>query len=111
MLKIYLRDDIARPSAEFLEGLGISDVKNPMLYRGKGCDFCKNTGYKGRTGIFEILIMNDDIRRLTMGKTSSDEILASAKKSGMRTMKENAISKAFRGIIDVNEALSVIKID
>ena len=97
------------PPAEFLKRLGVSGLENPVLYRGKGCTHCRNTGYSGRTGIFEILTMNDEIRELTMARSSFDVILKSAQKAGMRTMTEDAISKASKGTISLEEALTVLQ--
>jgi len=99
------------PPPEFLEEPGLTDLGNPVLYRGKGCPVCRNTGYKGRTGIFEILTINDEIRELIMTKPSFDIILKAAQRAGMRTMKEDAISKALKGVIALEEALTVIKMD
>lgn len=99
------------PPPEFLEEPGLTDLENPVLYRGKGCPACRNTGYKGRTGIFEILTVNDEIRELVMTKPSFDIILKAAQRAGMRTMKEDAISKALNGVIALEEALTVIKMD
>ena len=99
------------PPPEFSEEPGLTDLENPVLYRGKGCPVCRNTGYKGRTGIFEILTINDEIRELIMTKPSFDIILKAAQRAGMRTMKEDAISKALKGVIALEEALTVIKMD
>ncbi|MBW1741404.1 MAG: Flp pilus assembly complex ATPase component TadA [Deltaproteobacteria bacterium] len=99
------------PSTEVLERMGLTDLENPVLYRGKGCPQCRNTGCKGRTGIFEILTVNDEIRALAMGKPSFDVILKAAQKAGMRTMKEDAILKALKGIIALEEALTVVQMD
>lgn len=97
------------PSEELLENLGFTSIEKPILYESKGCDYCKNLGYKGRTIILEVLIMNDEIRELTMAKASSDVISKAAKKAGMITMKDDAFLKALKGIININEALSIIK--
>ncbi|MGA1865278.1 MAG: GspE/PulE family protein [bacterium] len=99
------------PSHELLKDLGFSPQKDISLYQGKGCDNCKQTGFKGRTAISEILTIDKKIRELIMEKASSDKILTAAIKAGMNTMKENAIVKAAQGIVDINEAMSVIKTD
>lgn len=99
------------PSEKFLRELGVINTIDILLYKGKGCEYCKKTGYKGRTGIFEILFIDDDIKELTVRKAPSDQILKTAQKSGMHTMKEDAIIKALNGTIDLNEALSIIKMD
>jgi general secretion pathway protein E len=65
--------------------------------RGKGCLHCRETGYKGRTGIYEILPMTEKIRRLVAHKSGSLEIYKAARDEGLRTLKEAAIEKVFRG--------------
>jgi len=97
------------PSAEFLEELEIVPQKNIIFYQGKGCDNCKQTGFKGRTAISEILIVDKEIRELIIKKASSDKIIQVAQETGMRMMKENAVAKATEGIVEINEAMSVIK--
>ncbi len=75
--------------------------------RGKGCLHCRETGYSGRTGIFEVLAMTERIRRLVATQTSSVEIFKSAREEGMRTLKEAAIEKIFRGTTTVTEMMRV----
>lgn len=99
------------PSEEFLKELGITPGKKILLYRGAGCDHCKQTGFKGRTAISEILIVDKEIRELIIERTSTDRILNTARNAGMRLMRENAIAKATQGIVEINEAMSVIKKD
>jgi type IV pilus assembly protein PilB len=99
------------PSKEFLRELGLAPQKDLLLYRGKGCEHCKNTGFRGRTAISEILIVDKEIRELIIEKASSDRILKAAQSANMRVMKENAIAKAMEGIVEINEAMSVIKIN
>ncbi|RQV95431.1 type II/IV secretion system protein, partial [bacterium] len=71
----------------------LPDPDQIKLYRGKGCDYCKNTGYRGRTAIFEIVGINDQIRSMIMKNTSSNEIKAVAIQNGMRTLMDSGISK------------------
>ncbi|MGA1790830.1 MAG: GspE/PulE family protein [bacterium] len=99
------------PSKEFLKELGLAPQKNLLLYRGRGCEHCKNTGFRGRTAISEILIVDKEIRELIIEKASSDRILKAAQSTNMRVMKENAIARAMEGIVEINEAMSVIKIN
>ena len=99
------------PSKEFLKELGLAPQKDLLLYRGKGCEHCKNTGFRGRTAISEILIVDKEIRELIIEKASSDRILKAAQSANMRVMKENAIAKAMEGIVEINEAMSVIKMN
>ena len=99
------------PSEDFLKDLGLTPRKKLLLYQGKGCEHCKQTGFKGRTAISEILIVDKKIRELIIEKASTDKILNAARNAGMRSLKENAIAKATQGIVEINEAMSVIKKD
>jgi general secretion pathway protein E len=75
--------------------------------RGKGCLHCRETGYVGRTGIFEILAMSEKIRRLVAAQAPSPEIFKAAREEGLRTLKEAAIEKVFRGVTTVTEMVRV----
>ncbi len=85
----------------------LSTVK---FYKGKGCKFCENTGYVGRTAVFEILNVSDKIRELIVSKASSDEIRNQAIKEGMTTMTYDGIRKAMMGIITLDEVRRVSKL-
>jgi general secretion pathway protein E len=75
--------------------------------RGKGCLHCRETGYSGRTGIYEVLAMSEKIRRLVATQASSLEIFKTAREEGLRTLKEAAIEKVFRGITTSTEMVRV----
>ncbi len=77
------------------------------LSRGKGCLTCKKTGYRGRNGLFEILVPNDDIRRLVMKRSSSEEIEKSAIQNGMLTLKQDGFDKIKSGITTLEEIFRV----
>jgi len=95
------------PSDEVLKDLGL---KGKMIfYRGKGCASCRGTGFAGRIGIFELLIMDEDIRKLIVAKASADEIRKIAISKGMGTLFSDGISKAKEGITTVEEVLRVTK--
>jgi general secretion pathway protein E len=82
-------------------------LKPYRFRRGKGCLHCRDTGYAGRTGIFEILPMTSKIRGLVTGQSGSLEIFKAAREEGMRTLREAAIEKVFRGITTVTEMVRV----
>lgn len=88
-------------------GLDKKDKPNLTLYRGKGCDNCKSTGYYGRTGIFELLLIDEEIKRLILERASSDIIRDQAISSGMRTLREAGWEKVLSGITTVEEVLRV----
>jgi type IV pilus assembly protein PilB len=100
-----------KPEADVLENLKVNiELPDPgsfKLYRGKGCDYCKNTGYRGRTAIFEVVRINDEIRSLIMKNSSSNEIKEAAIKNGMRTLLDSGVAKALEGITTIDEVLRV----
>jgi general secretion pathway protein E len=89
---------------ESLKALGISDIP---VYKGEGCEKCAFTGYYGRTGIFELLIVDDTIRRLILKNADSNVIRESARKNGMKTLLEDGIEKIKMGVTTYNEVLRV----
>ena len=93
------------PSEDELMQLGIKsrDVAQQRFYYGKGCDNCKNTGYKGRTALFELMDVNDGIRELVLNKASAASIRIAAQRSGMRTLRDAGIQKIFAGLTTIEE--------
>jgi type IV pilus assembly protein PilB len=89
-------------------GLGMYAGEEINFYKGRGCDACKQTGYKGRTGIHELMMLTDRIRGLTLQKASSTEIKKSALEEGMRTLQDDGIRKVLDGITSIEETLRVI---
>jgi len=83
--------------------------KKIRVFRGKGCRACVNTGYFGRTGIFEVLEMKENIQKLIMEKADADQIQKQAIKNGMTTMLEDGIEKALLGITTIEEVIRVTK--
>ena len=74
--------------------------------RGRGCNHCNHTGYRGRKGIFEMLRMNRAIREMTFNREPTQTIRRQARLLGMRTLLEDGIKKALRGITTLEEVLS-----
>ena len=92
---------------EHAKAVGL-DRAGLRLYRGAGCKVCKNTGYEGRLGIFEILEMKENIRKAIMKHATADELEQIAiKENGMRTMLEDGIAKALNGLTTIEEVLRV----
>ncbi|MDI9597009.1 MAG: ATPase, T2SS/T4P/T4SS family [Atribacterota bacterium] len=85
----------------------IPNQDNLKFYRGKGCDYCKNTGYRGRTALFEVVRINDEIRSMIMKNTSSNVIKDIAIKNGMRTLLDSGIQKVLNGETTIDEVLRV----
>lgn len=96
------------PDKGTLDALGLPTDKKYKFYRGKGCDHCLNTGYYGRTGVFEILVMDDEIRNLLIEKTPEHKIFDVAVKKGMTTLMANGVQKILDGITTPEEVLENI---
>ena len=79
--------------------------------KGKGCEACLNTGYKGRTAIYEVMVMNEKIRALTMKRSSMDEIQREAVSGGMRTLRYDGLAKVGEGITSQQEVFRVTQED
>ncbi len=77
------------------------------LYRGKGCKACSQTGYRERRGIFEIFVMNEEVRNMIYKKVSSSELRRKAIELGMRTLREDGLRKVISGMTTLDEVLSV----
>lgn len=86
-------------------GFQPEDAKTVKIYEAKGCDTCNNTGYKGRTGLFEVLEVDDDVRELIMIGASTSEIRQKSKEKGMLTLRLSGIEKIKEGITSIEEVL------
>jgi len=80
----------------------------PSFYTGKGCDKCSGSGYKGRIGIYEILMVDDEVREAIMRRVDASELKKIAIKNGMRVMLEDGFQKALAGITTVEEVLRIV---
>jgi type IV pilus assembly protein PilB len=81
------------------------------VYKGKGCKVCHNTGYAGRLGVFEVLEVSKEIKRLIANKVDSDVIFQKAKEEGMTTMLEDGLDKIVKGLTTIEEVLRVTKVE
>jgi type IV pilus assembly protein PilB len=95
------------PEEEILMELGPDAAKltGAQFYYGKGCDRCHHTGYRGRTGIFEILTVDEEIRRAVLARASTQEIRAAAIAGGMRTLRESGLAALTDGRTTIEEVL------
>lgn len=98
------------PPIDLLKGLGVSVPENTIFYKPRGCEECNATGYKGRTVIYEIMKMNDSLRKLVLEKSGSDKLHAAAVSNGMETMYMTGIKKALAGITSLEEVHSASRI-
>jgi len=88
-----------------------SDIPEGGIYREKGCPECMNTGYHGRTGIYELLMMDDKIRRLTMQQSESNMIKRAGIDSGMSTLRQDGAQKVLASLTTIQEVLRVTQED
>jgi type IV pilus assembly protein PilB len=86
----------------------VFEMDKVTLYRPKGCPRCNNTGYKGRLGLYEVMIVSEAIRRLTVERKSADEIGRVATAEGMKSLREDGIDKVLQGMTSVEEIARVI---
>ncbi|HBR14597.1 MAG TPA: type II secretion system protein GspE [Candidatus Omnitrophica bacterium] len=82
-----------------------------MLYKGKGCELCHKTGYKGRVGITEIFVLSSQIKDLILSRAGEFKIKETARKEGMKTMREDGLMKALEGLTSLEEVLRVTASD
>jgi type IV pilus assembly protein PilB len=101
------------PEHKQLIGLGLKPEqwKNATFKRGKGCDHCKGSGYRGRRGIFELMVMNKHIRELAFNKATASEIRKAAVANGMATLAMDGARKVMQGITTADEVLRMAKVD
>lgn len=91
---------------ELVKQLGLPSVGNIFtFYHGKGCADCRNTGFMGRTAIFELMLLDDHIKELVMNKSSTGTIRQAARKGGMQTLREDGLQKVLKGITTVEEVI------
>ena len=98
---------VYEPKEEELMELGLlpEDIGNRKLFRGKGCDNCHGSGYRGRLAIFEIMAMNDELRELVMKRSSTNVVRDSAKRFGMRTLRESGLLAIYEGQTTIDEVV------
>jgi type IV pilus assembly protein PilB len=95
------------PSPEMLMELNLrpDNVHGKKFYYGKGCSRCNNTGYRGRNGIFELVIMNDELRDMISVGSSTDQLRESCRQHGMTTLRESGMTALHKGITTIEEVV------
>ncbi len=100
-----------QPTQKALAAWGLENVQNATFMRGKGCYQCLNTGYKGRTGVFEVLANDEMVQDMILRKESAQDITRAAVAAGkMRTLKDDAKAKVLAGITTLEEAASSVMV-
>ncbi len=102
----YCKEPIDAPDTA-LEGIGFTDqeAKAIRLFRGKGCDRCSQTGYKGRVGLYEVMGVDDELREMILAGASSLELRQHAKRNGMITLRMSGLQKIRQGVTSVEEVV------
>jgi type II secretory ATPase GspE/PulE/Tfp pilus assembly ATPase PilB-like protein len=100
-----------KPPPEFLARCGLDPAAETTFYREneKGCRACVGTGFRGRTGVYELLVFDNTIKDLLVGRPSIQAIRAAAKKAGMRTLQDSAMQKVVSGMTSLSEVARVTK--
>jgi len=95
------------PSEEMLMELQLhaEDVEGRQFYYGGGCDNCNGTGYRGRMGLYEIMLFNDEIRDLVMKHASTSILAEASRRAGMRTLREAGLLAIYDGITTIEEVV------
>lgn len=100
------------PDPQLTLKLGLKNVSQDItFYKEVGCSFCRNTGYKGRTGIFELMIPDEKIKELIINKEDSNKIKQAAIAGGMSTLKQEVLQKVLSGITTLEEASRLVNLE
>jgi type IV pilus assembly protein PilB len=101
------------PSEEALMELNMrrSEVKGKKFFYGRGCDRCNNTGHKGRMGLFELVLMNDELRDMISAGASTDQMRIACKKQGMVTLREAGLRALYAGKTTIEEVVRETVLD
>lgn len=104
----YCKKPVTPPEAA-LEYWGLNNAENPNFMQGNGCFNCMDKGYKGRTGVYEILIIDEMVQDMILKRNSSQEIARAAIQTGkLKTLKDDAAKKILQGITSLEEAASAV---
>jgi type IV pilus assembly protein PilB len=101
------------PTPEVAMELGMTheEAQKKTFFYGRGCDKCNNTGYKGRQGIFELIVMTDKLREMVVAEASLDEFREACRKSGMQTLRESGMQAIHEGRTSIEEVIRETMLD
>ena len=99
------------PSVEELQEVGMDPDVAKRLWKGEGCSQCQGTGYRGRMGIYELMLVDDDIRRLILQNTDAATVKNMARQKGLRTLREDGADKVLAGVTTASEVARVTQED
>jgi type IV pilus assembly protein PilB len=101
-----------RPPDGLIADAGLTDRADETEFiHGAGCSHCNQTGYRGRTGIFELMAVNEEIRDAVLGRPSAAELYELARKNGLRTLREDGVEKVLRGVTTLEEVARVTQLE
>jgi type IV pilus assembly protein PilB len=97
------------PTASELRAAAITQdmIQRANFMKGRGCNHCRQTGFRGRTGIFELMKMTSLLRELTFAQAPTQEIRRKARAGGMKTLLDDGVQKVLKGITTLDEVLSI----
>jgi len=95
------------PDALLDLGVPEEEIYDFTCYRGRGCSNCSNIGYRGRLALFEVMVMDEEIKELTLRRAPANEIKKAAIQAGMKTLRQSGITKIKQGVTTIEEALRV----
>lgn len=101
--------EVYTPDRDILKGLGLDtdEYRGAEFYHGRGCEACKFLGYRGRCAIYEIMMMDENIRELTVERVPASQFKTMAVKNGMKTLRQNALEKVLGGVTTIDELIRV----
>ncbi|MBW3571958.1 MAG: type II/IV secretion system protein, partial [Gemmatimonadetes bacterium] len=101
--------EVYEPPRDAVRRLAGDDLPPPMFFRGAGCRACRGTGYRGRTGIYELLVVDDAIRDGIVRRAPRPEMREAARRGGMTTLRADAWQRVRDGVTTVEEVLRVVQ--
>jgi type IV pilus assembly protein PilB len=97
------------PPVEAFRRLNLAmDLESVTFYRGQGCERCRHSGYRGRIGVFELMLITNHLRELILRKAPTHELRQAGLEAGMMTLRQDAMQKILEGITTMEEALRVV---
>ncbi len=97
----------AQPPPEFMRVMEKENIREYTFYEAKGCEKCRRTGYRGRVGIYELLVLDEKIQSMIEGNALAFDIFNAAREKGMRTLIEDGVHKAAKGVTSADEVMRV----
>jgi len=91
--------------------LKAENIQGKKFFYGRGCDRCNNSGYKGRCGIYELVVMNDELRDMVTAGSSTDQMREACRKNGMVSLREAGLRAIFNGHTTIDEIVRETTID